>query len=95
MNENIKCLKKICEEVNDAADCSIKTGIQYKNNSLVIYDSNNYDDMFGHQVLSTLNVDEDELEKDYYTNQLKTELIQKICKITGKPIAIETQKQCS
>jgi len=52
MIKNHKDIHEICEEVNDMTKCNVKTGIQYNDNHISIYDSNNYDDMFGFQVLS-------------------------------------------
>jgi hypothetical protein len=96
MIKNTKCIKEvknICDEVNSVSQSNVKTGMCHMDEHISIYDSNCYDDMFGFQVIGRIQIDEDQLENEYYKNQLKAELISKVCNITGMSVWATNQKK--
>jgi len=85
---NFNEIKEVCDNVNEKANCDIKAGAQNRNGcSIVIYDSNSYDELFGFQILETIEVDENEIDKS-----IEFEVLTKIAKISGEAIWTAIQK---
>lgn len=81
-------LKQICDSANEKADCHIKAGVA--ENSIVIYDSESYDELFGYQVVGMVPVKE--VESQYQSTKVENEVLTKIAKISGTPIWTAVQK---
>jgi hypothetical protein len=84
-------LKKICDNVNEKANCHIKAGVSTDNKqSIVIYDSKAYDELFGHQVVGLVKTEE--VETKYDRLKVEAEVLTKIAEISGLAIWTAVQK---
>jgi hypothetical protein len=87
---NQKKLTEICENVNEkVVDCNIKAGVS-GNESIVIYDSETYDELFGYQVVGIVPVDK--VETKHESLKVETEVLTKIAEISGMAIWTAVQK---
>jgi hypothetical protein len=87
---NQKELTEICENVNEkVVDCNIKAGVS-GNDSIVIYDSETYDELFGYQVVGIVPVDK--VETKHKSLKVETEVLTKIAEISGMAIWTAVQK---
>jgi len=81
---------KTCEKINNNnSNISVKVGISSTNDSIVIYDTEYYDLLFGYKVLGNVAIDKN---SDNSLLKVEDKITSKMATITGMTICTAVQK---